>query len=469
MTTILHSWLATLAALLLALVIVQPASAATITFANPAGNDGDGFGEAVAALGSDRVIIGAPGDDTGATNSGIVYLFDANRNLLTTYYNPTPAMGDGFGASVAGLGSNHVIIGAPHDSVGATRAGAAYLFSASGALLTTFTNPTPAFAEEFGITVAAVGSDRVLVGAWGDNLGTISSGAAYLFSTNGALLRTFANPTPGIGDAFGRALAAIGSDLVLISAPGDDTGAGDAGSAYLLNTDGALLTTITNPTPKSGEAFGYYSVAGVGPDKVIVGTHLENTSGTYAGAAYLFDTSGILLTTFTNPTPLLRRAFGQAVASVGSEYVLISAPEPLSSPWSGSVCLFKMDGTLVTNIPDPNPFFGGLFGYTVAAIGNDRAIVGAPEAGAGGEAYLIELGNQSIAGQFRDPLFSPADGFRFTLFDATVGQAYRIQSAASLSSATWTDLTNFTYTGPIVITDPSAGSDANKFYRAVTP
>ncbi len=96
-----------------------------------------------------------------------------------------------------------MLIGAHQDDTGATDAGAAYLFSTNGTLLTTFTNPTPASADYFGISVAAVGSDRVLIGAYRDDTGATDAGAAYLFSTNGTLLTTFTNPTPASGDYFG--------------------------------------------------------------------------------------------------------------------------------------------------------------------------------------------------------------------------------------------------------------------------
>jgi hypothetical protein len=54
-----------------------------------------------------------------------------------------------------------------------------YLFSTNGTLLTTFTNPMPASYDNFGYSVAAVGNDRMLIGAYLDN----NTGAAYLFST----------------------------------------------------------------------------------------------------------------------------------------------------------------------------------------------------------------------------------------------------------------------------------------------
>ena len=38
-----------------------------------------------------------------------------------------------------------------------------------------------------------------------------------------------------------------------------------------------------------------------------------------------------------------------------------------------------------------------------------------------------------------------------------------------LPAGSWSDLTNFTYTAPTVITDPSAATATNRFYRAVSP
>jgi len=57
------------------------------------------------------------------------------------------------------------------------------LFSTNGTLLNTYTNPGPPATDRFGYSVAAVGSDRVLIGAYdAANLGLIKAGAAYLFS-----------------------------------------------------------------------------------------------------------------------------------------------------------------------------------------------------------------------------------------------------------------------------------------------
>ena len=80
-----------------------------------------------------------------------------------------------------------------------------------------FNNPTPEASEGFGFAVAALGTGRVVIGAFQDNAGAPAAGAAYLFSTNGTLVCTFTNPTPAASDGFGRSVAAVGSDKLVIS------------------------------------------------------------------------------------------------------------------------------------------------------------------------------------------------------------------------------------------------------------
>ena len=94
----------------------------------------------------------------------------------------------------------------------------------------TITNPTPAAGDSFGISLAAVGNDRMVIGAPG---AAEAAGAVYLFRTDGALITTFTNPTPAAYDYFGRSVTALGYERVLIGAYLDDLGATDAGAAYL--------------------------------------------------------------------------------------------------------------------------------------------------------------------------------------------------------------------------------------------
>ena len=177
-------------------------------------------------------------------------------DLLRTFQKPTPAANDDLGCSVAAVGNN-VLIGAYRDDAGASEAGAAYLFDGStGALLRTFLNPTPAESAGFGCSVAAVG-DNVLVGAYGADAGAERAGAAYLFDgSTGALLRTFLNPTPAAYDYFGNSVAAVGNN-VLVAARCDDTGAANAGAAYLFDGSTGEVTIL-------GRIYRGYNISPVG-------------------------------------------------------------------------------------------------------------------------------------------------------------------------------------------------------------
>src|SRR6185436_12903073 len=85
------------------------------------------------------------------------------------------------------------------------------------ALLTAFTNPVPSKDDLFGRSVAALGSDRVIVGASG-RTSAYTNEAIYLFTTNGQLLTTFTNPIPADNIFYGEAVAAVGTDRVLVGA-----------------------------------------------------------------------------------------------------------------------------------------------------------------------------------------------------------------------------------------------------------
>jgi len=202
-------------------------------FDDPTPTDEDYFGGSV-ALDGNRALIGADSDDTIGENVGQAYLFDATTGaLLQTFDDPTPTDGDSFGSSVA-IEDDRVLIGAPADDTNGVGVGQAHLFDATtGALLFTFDDPTPTTRDRFGSRVALDG-DRVLIGAITDDTIGENVGQAYLFDAiTGALLQTFDDPTPTDGDTFG--FVAIKDQHVLIGARGDDTNGENVGQAHLFS------------------------------------------------------------------------------------------------------------------------------------------------------------------------------------------------------------------------------------------
>ena len=315
----------------------------------------------------------------GTQNTAVVQIVDNDSVSVPrlTFLNPTPESFDQFGASIAAVGNN-VLIGAFFDSTSAVNAGAAYLFDGNtGALLRTFLNPTPNVGDRFGDSVAAVGNN-VLIGAPGDDTGANGAGAAYLFDGNtGALLRTFLNPTPNSFDSFGASIAAVGNN-VLIGALFDSTDAVNAGAAYLFDGNtGALLRTFLNPTPDNRDYFGS-SIAAVG-NNVLIGTPNDDTSAVNAGAAYLFDgNTGALLQTFLNPTPNFSISFGSSIAAVGNNVLIGRINGYEAYLFDGNT------GALLQTFLNPTPNNPG-FGSEVAAIGNN-VLIGSPFGNTGGVA-----------------------------------------------------------------------------------
>ncbi len=452
--------------------IAQDTAVLALKIANPVPSEFAAFGYSMAAVGTDLVLIGAPGANAGAPVAGAAYLFGADGTLLITFTNPTPANYDNFGWSVA-AGSAWVVIGAVGEGTGAPGAGAAYLFRPSGTLLTTFTNPAPQDYDNFGYSVAAVGSDRVLIGSPWHSTSATWEGVAYLFGPNGALVTTFTNPAPSGGDRFGWSVAAVGMDRVLIGAWGDNTGADYAGAAYLFSTGGALLTTFTNPTPAEDEGFGY-AVAAMGSDRVLVGAYNDNTGGLWAGAAYLFSTNGALLTTFTNPTPADVDCFGCSVAAVGADRVLIGAyQDDAGTNDAGAAYLFGTNGVLLTTITNPMPAESDCFGYSVAGVGMDRVLIGAHQDDTGasdaGAAYLFGLQTSTPGAPSLSISFSAAFSTATLSWPAWAGGwvLERTNALPSVAVASWPQMpapyqTNAGTISAVVTNNPAVG---NQFFR----
>lgn len=442
--------------------IAQDTDYTLLTITNPVAEASDCFGRSVAALGTNRLLIGSPNDNTGASAAGTAYLFTDRGVLLTTFTNPTPAFSDYFGDSVAAVGNDRVLIGA----YGAHEA---YLFSTSGVLLTTFTNPIPEADDNFGRSVSEVGADLVLIGAPGYNMApTWGVGRAYLFNTNGMLLTTYANPKPAHDANFGCSVTALGSDRLLIGANG---GIGQDGAAFLFSTNGALLTTFTNPTPGALDQFGA-ALAAVGADRVVIGASYDSaddsTNTIFVGAAYLFNTNGLLLTVFTNPTPTSADHFGQCVAAAGSDRVMIGAyGDSTSVSNAGAVYLFSTNGNLLTTFTNPSPAKWDYFGYSLAAVATGPVLIGAygDNTGAddGGTVYLFSATVPTLTIRLTTTNMiavswpSPSTGWMLQ------------QNTNSISSVNWSNAPSTIQddgTTKTLIVSPPSG---NRFYRLFKP
>lgn len=327
--------------------VFTTAGALQAVITNPAPVTGDAFGRYLATVGDGFFAASVPSFDQPTNDSGIVYLYAFNGTLVTTVTNPTPAPLDEFGRAIAGVGPGWLGVGAPGEDAGAGNAGAMYLYDGGGSIITTVTNPRPSAGSQFGSAIAGISSNRIVVGAPNDSTGASLSGLVHLFDQLGGYLLTVTNPTPAANDFFGSAVVAVGSDRFAVAARADDTGATNAGCVYLFDLGGTLLTTITNPTPAAEDGFGE-TLAAVAPDRFLVGVSQDDTAGTDAGIAYLYNSQGRLLATVSNPLVFanVNDNFGRALAGLPNGRILVGMPGgDLGAANAGQAYMFDVLGT----------------------------------------------------------------------------------------------------------------------------
>jgi hypothetical protein len=328
---------------------------ARLTAPQPAG--GEHFGAAVSVSGA-TVAVGAPGTDrAGMSKAGAVYLFvraaDGTWALQKAIYPPSPEANLAYGSSVW-LDGDRLVVGAPGRTQGTTKgAGAAYVYERSG---TTWGSRvdlglgSPAAGDGFGASVAVLGT-TVFVGApHRDTNATTDSGAVTVFDKSGSAwsqTATLRAPDRQSFDLFGSSLAAtlvvvsggnirrlvIGSPYADLPGPINNTGA-----AYLFEApDGggsfAQTQKLTAGDAAPGDLFA--SAVAASQQRVVIGAPLaDSATASSTGAGYVFDFAGgawSQTAKVTSTTPESAGNFGAAVATSAAT-TLVAAPNEDTFP-----------------------------------------------------------------------------------------------------------------------------------------
>jgi hypothetical protein len=415
-------WLRSFGATLLVVLVVGalPTTASaqyvddeTIELDNP--DTDERFGGAIARIGMDGgdpvLVVGAKdaeGDATGRTRAGKAYLVNArDGSVLQTLNSPNETTQGDFGAAVSvvsdltGDGFPEAVVGAPRENPSASpeeNAGVAYVFDGvSGDLVATLqTNDQNIESGRlFGAAVAGVGdivggsSPEVLVGAPGQTDGGGNAGHVYVFdgdnlSGDPVAVLTGAGEN---GGNFGAALTPVGNlvgsgiEDFMVGAPGELSG---GGQVYLVDggTVGGTISSTIITSPNEGGQFGAAvdSVGASGDRDLIIGAPAEGGGSTSdGGRAYIFD---------------------------GATQTVISTLVSPNAQESGGIATTSGDfGESVTGIEDVNgdgvsDVLIGAPGETTTA-GNDRE----------GRAYVFD----GATGELLDQLESPnvTDGGEF--------------------------------------------------------
>jgi len=225
---------------------------------------GDNFGGSV-AVGSNEIVVGAAGRDDNGNGSGAVYVYNLDGTGEVKITASDAGILHLFGSSVA-VGSNKIIVGSPGESTSGTYSGSVYVYDLDGTNELKITASDAAAGDEFGKSVA-VGSNKIIVGAPDDDDNGTSSGSVYIYNLDGTGEIKINAGGSANDDEFGSAVAASNTKIV-VGAPGG-FGADVTGFAYIYNNgDQNIVDVKFSSPPIIGPGIGTTATAtvSIGPD-----------------------------------------------------------------------------------------------------------------------------------------------------------------------------------------------------------
>jgi len=254
-------------------------------------SDNFGFSVAISSDGN-TAIVGSPYEDALGGQAGAAYVY--TRSGITWSEQQKIVANDaeasdfyGYSVSLAGDGDT-AIIGARGEDTGGAQAGAAYIHTRTGITwshLTKIQGSDTDTADGFGYSVA-LSSDgtTAIVGASGSGVG----GAAYVFIdgiTSWPQQQKLTASDTASSDGFGRTVAITpdGNNVII--------GAVTKRSAYTFARSGVTWSEqqqLTPGDPESGDEFGGNVDISSDGNTVIISARLKDTGASNAGAAYIF-------------------------------------------------------------------------------------------------------------------------------------------------------------------------------------
>ena len=361
----------------------------------------DYFGKS-AHMEGDSLIIGA----FAANNPGpgAAYVFERMNDMWIEtgrLVGDDSQSGDELGNSV-GISGNFAVAGAEfNDNEIANNAGAAYVFekTAGGWVQAQKLLASDGFGNQHFGEYVAISGDTIVVGAREDKDYGNNSGAAYVFERTalGWVETAKLKGSDGARNDLTGDTLAIQGDRIVIASYRNDASSSNSGAAYVFErTAGGWAETAKLVADDAAGEMGR-GVALDG-DRIVLGARLDNTLGSAAGSAYVFDLVG---GTWTQTAKLLPSAVhdgswaGEAVAVQGDTIIVSGHHTNYRGFDSGVAFVFEQAGgawqeTAILAPSDLAPIDEFSFAVTMSG---DRAVLTSPlKNSSSGAAYSYEFG-----------------------------------------------------------------------------
>lgn len=212
---------------------------------------GWGFGSELAIDGDTLAVAAANANGNGAMYTGAIYVY--TRDPTGTFVDENKlgagsSQGSAFGASLS-VSGDHLVVGAPQQSVGNGNAGSAFVFTrdavATWGAAQQLIEPSFEAGNEFGAAVA-VGEGTVIVGAGASGDGAPGAGYVYHADPAGSFVQVQELGSGADPDYFyGRALSFDGTTLAVRSLI-------DGGTIWIYESEEGPTLCLSDADCKSG-------------------------------------------------------------------------------------------------------------------------------------------------------------------------------------------------------------------------
>lgn len=331
------------------------------------GFSGNKYGSVV-AIGNSTIAV------ANDASIGAVYAYDIDGNNEVIITSSDNVSGDDFGRSLS-VGSNRIVVGATGDDDNGSSSGSVYVFNLDGTGQIKITASDGVADDQFGRSVDIDDTTgKIVIGSHLDDDNGDISGSIYVYNIDGSGEVKITASDGNIGDTFGRAVA-IGNGKVAAGSPNDDQTASNTGTVYVFDQDGSNEFTITasdNTGSTTNRKFG--EALAIGGNRIVVGAPGDNNE---QGAVYVYNMDGTGEVIITASDGAATDRFGSSV-TVTDDYVIVGAwGDDDDGSSSGSAYLYNLDGTGEIKLTASDAQSGDRFGFGVAADGG-VAVIGAP-------------------------------------------------------------------------------------------